>query len=68
MLMISAKSIRHHARRRWLRRWGSTPAWPWTSSGLPWDFSTQAKRDKALQKIRTDKRFVLIASPMCSPF
>ena len=36
--------------------------------GLPWDFSTQAKREKALRKIKTDKPFVLIASPMCGPF
>ena len=32
------------------------------------DFSNQAKRDKALQKIRADKPFMLSTSPMCWPF
>ena len=33
--------------------------------GLAWDFSTQAKRAKALKKVRDDKPLMLITSPMC---
>ena len=36
--------------------------------GLPWDFSNPAKRAKAMQKVRTEKPFALITSPMCGPF
>ena len=36
--------------------------------GPAWDFSTQAKRAKALKKMREDKPFMLITSPMCGPF
>ena len=36
--------------------------------GLAWDFSTQAKRAKAPKKVREDKPFMLITSPMCGPF
>ena len=36
--------------------------------GVAWDFSNQAKRDTALQKIRDDKPFMLITSPICGPF
>lgn len=36
--------------------------------GFAWEFSTQAKKAKALKKVREDKTFMLIASPMCGPF
>ena len=35
--------------------------------GMAWDFSSQAKRDKELQKGRVDKPSMLITSPMREP-
>ena len=34
----------------------------------PWDFFQKDKRDKALRKVKEDKPFMLIVSPMCGPF
>ena len=36
--------------------------------GLPWDFSQEAKRIRAKEKLEQDKPFMLVASPMCGPF
>ena len=55
-------------------RMGLDPGWSLDltvadEDGLAWDFSTQAKRAKALKKqVRQDKPFMLITSPMCGPF
>ena len=36
--------------------------------GQRWDFSVEAKRKKAKEKIKNDKPFMLIVCPMCGPF
>jgi hypothetical protein len=36
--------------------------------GTPWDFSDPSKREKARRKLREQKPYVLIGSPMCKEF
>ena len=36
--------------------------------GMPWDFSLQSKRDKALKKVQPQEPYMLIGSPMCRAF
>ena len=36
--------------------------------GMAWDFSKAEKQRKAMQLLKDDKPFMLIASPMCGPF
>ncbi len=35
--------------------------------GRPWDFNEPEKRKKAMDKVKNDRPFMLIASPMCGP-
>ena len=36
--------------------------------GMPWDFGTESKRDKARALLREQKPYLLIGSPMCTAF
>ena len=36
--------------------------------GMPWDLSIPAKQQKVMRKVKDDKPFMLISSPMCAPF
>ena len=53
---------------------GLRPAWALDltqtdpEDGLPWDFSSEAKRRRARQLLEKDKPLMLIACPMCGPF
>ena len=38
------------------------------SDGRPWDFDQKAMRDRAMQKLRTEKPLLLVGSPMCTAF
>ncbi len=53
---------------------GLDPAWSLDltqldeEDGLPWDFSRPEKRERARDKLKSDKPFMLVLSPMCGPF
>ena len=36
--------------------------------GMPWDFSLEAKRKRAVELLERDKPLLLVACPMCGPF
>ena len=36
--------------------------------GLPWDFNSLAKREKAMKMVRDQRPYMLIGSPMCTAF
>ena len=36
--------------------------------GQPWNFNMKDKKNKAMNKLKEDKPFMLVVSPMCGPF
>ncbi len=36
--------------------------------GTPWDFSVESKRKRAMEKLKHEEPFMLVASPMCAKF
>ena len=67
--VYSPRRVMAMAQRMWLKGgWTLDLVEVDPGDGQPLDFSTPDKRAKALKKVRDDKPFMLITSPMCGPF